>query len=58
MNLNMIQPKIETEGFFFSLTKNCEKFFKQTHRKDEETLKFRLTKSKETFHFELPISIE
>ena len=30
----------------------------QTHRKAEEFLEFRLTKSRETFHFKSPITIE
>ena len=30
MNLNMIRPKNETEDLFFSITKSCETFIKQT----------------------------
>ena len=51
MNLNMIQPKNETENLLPSITKNCEKLVEQTHRKPEETLEFKLLKSRETFHF-------
>ena len=58
MNLNMIRPKRETEGLLLSLTKNCETFIDQTHRKAVETLDFKLTKPRETFHFKPPISIE
>ena len=58
MNLNMIRPKNETENLLLSITKNYETLFKQTHRKAEETLEFKMTKPKETFHFKPPISIE
>ena len=51
MNLNMIQPKNEIENLLLSITKNCEKLVKQTHRKAEETLEFKMTKPRETFHF-------
>ena len=55
MNLNMIQPKNETENLLLSITKNCEKWVGQTHRKPEETLKFKMLKSREIFHFNQPI---
>ena len=58
MNLNKIQPKNETEDLLLSITKNCETLIEQTHRKAEETLEFKMTKSKETFHFKPPISIQ
>ena len=58
MNLNMIRPKNETEDLLLSITKNCEKLLDQTHRKPEETLEFKLPKSKETFHFNPPIQIK
>ena len=58
MNLNMIQPKNETQDLLLSITKNCETLIKQTLTKPEETLEFKLTKSRETFHFDPPISIE
>ena len=58
MNLNMIRPKNETEYLLLSITKNCETLIKQTHGKAEETLEFKLTKPRETFHFNPPISIE
>ena len=54
----MIQPKNETRDLLLSITKNCEKFIDQTHRKPEETLEFKLTKSGEMFNFNTPISIE
>ena len=38
-----------------SITKNCEKLVAQTHRKPEETLEFKMLKSRETFHFKPPI---
>ena len=44
--------------YYHLLPKNCETLIEQTHRKAEETLEFKLNKSKETFHFKPPISIE
>ena len=58
MNLIMVQPKNETEDLLLSITKNCETFFKQTHTKAEETLEFKLAKSRETISFKPPTSIE
>ena len=58
MNLNMIQPKNETENFILSISKNCEKLVEQTHRKPEETLEFNMLKSREIFHFNPPILME
>ena len=55
MNLNMIKPKNETEDLLLSITKNCETLIEQTHRKLEETLEFKMTKPRETFHFNPPI---
>ena len=55
MNLNMIQPKNETENLLLSITKNCETLVEQTHRKPEETLEFKMTKPREIFHFKPPI---
>ena len=58
MNLNMIQPKNETEELLLSITKNCETLIKQTHRKAEETLEFKMIKTRETFHFKPSIQVE
>ena len=58
MKLNMIQPKNETEDLLLSITKNCETLIEQTHRKAEETLEFRMIKSRETFYFNPPIQIQ
>ena len=54
----MIRPKNETEDFLLSITKNCESLTEQTHRKTEETLEFKMTKPRETFHFNPPIQIK
>ena len=54
----MIRPKNETENLLLTNTKNCETLIEQTHRKAEETLEFKMTKSKETFHFKPPIQIQ
>ena len=58
MNLNMIQPKNETEDLLLSITKNCETLIQQTHRKPEETLEFKMIKTRETFHFNPPIQVK
>ena len=58
MNLKMIRPKNETEDLLLSIAKNCETLIHQTHTKPEETLKFKLIKPRETFHFNPPILIE
>ena len=58
MNLNIIKPKNETENLLLSITKNCETLIEQTHRKAEETLEFKMNKSRESFHFKPPIQIK
>ena len=58
MNLNMMQPKNETEDLLLSITKNCETLIEQTHTKPQETLEFKMTKPRETFHFKTPIQIK
>ena len=58
MNLNMIRPKNETEDLLLSITKNCESLIEQTHTKPQETLKFKMIKPRETFHFKPPIQIQ
>ena len=54
----MIRRKNETEDLLLSITINCQTLIEQTRRKAEETLEFKMTKPKETFHFKPPISIE
>ena len=54
----MIRPKTQTEDLLLSITKNCGTLIEQTHRKAEETLEFKMKKSKETFHFKPPIQIK
>ena len=58
MNSNKIQPKNETQDFLVSITKNCETLVQQTHKKPEETLKCKIIKARETFHFNPPIHIK
>ena len=58
MKLNIIRPENETEDLLLSITKNCEKLIKQTHRKAEETLEFEMTKPTKTFHFKPSIQVE
>ena len=54
----MIQPRNETEDLLLFLTKNCEILIKQTHRKPQETLEFKMTKPRETFHFNPPVEVK
>ena len=54
----MITPKNETENLLLSNAKNCETLIEQTHRKPEETLEFKMTKTRETFHFKPPIQVK
>ena len=42
--------------YYCQLQKNCETLIDQTHRKAEETLEFKIDKSRKTFHFNPPIS--
>ena len=58
MNLNMIQPKNETEGLLLSITKNCELLIDQTKTPPQETLEFKMIKPRETFHFKTPIHVK
>ena len=58
MNFKMIRPKNETEDLLLLITKNCETLIKQAHRKPEETLELKMTKPRETFHFNPPIQIK
>ena len=58
MNLNMIRPKNETEIILLSINKNCETLIEQTHRKAEETLEFKMNKSREIFHFSPPTQVK
>ena len=50
MNLNMIRSKNQTEDLL-SITKNCETLVEQIHRKAEEALEYKLTRSRETIDF-------
>ena len=58
MNLIMIRPKADTEDLRLSITKICETLNKQTHTKPEETLEYKLNKSRESFHIKPPRSTE
>ena len=58
MNFIMIRPKNETEDLLLSISKNCETLIKQTLRKAEETLEYKIIQSKQTFHFKPPSPIE
>ena len=54
----MIGPANETKDLLLSKSKNCETPIKQTPRNTAETLEFKLTKPRETFHFNPAIPIE
>ena len=54
----MIRPKNQTEDLLLPITKNCETIIEQIHRKPEQTLEFKMNKSKECFHFRPPIQVE
>ena len=58
MNKNRIRHKNETEDLLLSITKNCETLNKQTHRKAEETLEFKMIQSTQTFPFKPPVPIK
>ena len=51
MNLNKAQPKNETEDLL-PMFENCKMLINQTHTRAQETLEFKLTKSRETFSIE------
>ena len=54
----MVRPKIETEDFLLSITKNCEALIEQTLTKPQETLEFKLNKAREKAYFNSTINIE
>ena len=54
----MIRPKNEIEDFLLSKLKYSETLIEQTHRKAEETLEFKVTKPRKTFHFNPSIQIK
>ena len=54
----MIRPKNKTENLLISIIKIGEKIIEHTHRKPKEALEFKLTKSRETFHFNPPVEVE
>ena len=43
---------------YYFLTKNCETVIEQTLKNPEETLEFKMTKTKETFHFNPLIQVK
>ena len=53
----MIRPRNETENSLFSININCETLIKQTHRKAEEIIEFKLTKPREVFSFNPSINL-
>ena len=57
MNLEMIRHENETKDLLLSVTKNCETLTHQTHTKQQETLEFKRTKSRENFSFKQSINL-
>ena len=53
----MIRSKNGTEYLLLSITKNCETFKDQTHRKAEEILEFKMTNPRQTFHFNPAVEV-
>ena len=58
MNLNLIQPKNEVKDLLLSKSKNCEVLIEQAQKEAEETLEFKLTKTRDIYHFKPSIPIE
>ena len=54
----MTRRKNETENLLMSITKNCETLIEQTHTKPPEILEFKMTKPRETIHFNPPIQVK
>ena len=52
----MVCRKKEAEDLLPSITKNCKKLFKQTHRSLQGTLEFKLTKQENLFQLHHLIS--
>ena len=53
----MIKAK-KLDDLLLSITKNSDTPIEQTKSKTQETLEFKMTKPKETFHFNPPIQIK
>ena len=56
--LKKIQPKTEREVLKLSITTYCETPIKQTHTKPQEMLEVKLTKSRERFQFNPPLTFQ
>ena len=54
----MITPKNKTEDLLLSITKKCKTLIAQIHRKPQEVLEFKMTKSREIIHFTPPMDIK
>ena len=58
MNFKIIRPKHETEDLLLSISKNCQMLIEQTHTKPQETLEFKMIKSRETFRSNPPVEVK
>ena len=54
----MFKPKNQIEDFSHSITKNCETIIDQTYGESEETLEFKLSKSRKSFSFNPPLQTQ
>ena len=54
MKLNASKPINITEDLILLVSKNTSKLIEQTQTKAQETLEFNLTKSGESFSFDIP----
>ena len=54
----MIRPKNNTGYLLLSITKNCEMLLKQTDTKPQETLEFKMTKARATFHINPTVEVK
>ena len=57
MNLNSYKPKNITEDLLLLITKNAGTLIQQTHIKAQESLEYKLTKSRESFSFDTPLQL-
>ena len=58
MNMDMIWQRNGTKHLLLSVTKTCETLIKQTHRKPQETLEFKLSQPKKIFSSKPSLSTE
>ena len=55
MNVDMFRPENETEDLLLSITRNCEKFKKQIHKKHKKHYKLSLPNQRKPSHSDNPL---